>query len=72
MKDEDWTPNGGWIVEQLAGVPPNKYDVEFKDKNEKVIMIKGQTIMSMVTSEFDMWIKETNREAYTSTFIQIF
>lgn len=72
MKEEDWLPNGGWTPEQLAGVAPNKYDVEFKDKKDKVIMVKGSTIMSMVTTEFDSWVKETNREAYKSSFIQIF
>lgn len=35
-------------------------------------MVKGSTIMSMVITEFDSWIKETNREAYASSFIQIF
>lgn len=34
MKEVEWFPNGGWTSEQLAGVPPNKYDVEFKDKKK--------------------------------------
>lgn len=72
MKEEKWLPNGGWKTEDLAGVPPSNYDVEFKDENEKVIMVKGQTIMSMSMEYFPEWIKDTNREAYKSTFIQIF
>lgn len=72
MKDSEWTPSGGWTIQELEGVPPNRYDVEFKDGNEKVIVVKGSTIMSMVTTEFDGWIKETGREAYKSNFIQIF
>lgn len=72
MKEENWLPSGGWTSEQLAGIPPNKYDVEFKDNHEKVIVVKGQTIMSMVTTEFDAWIKTTSREAYATNFIQIF
>ena len=71
MKEEEWKPQN-WRVEELAGIPPYSYDVEFVDNADKVIMVKGQTIMSMVTTEFDKWIKTTNREAYASTFIQIF
>jgi hypothetical protein len=71
MKEEEWKPQN-WKVEELAGIPPYSYDVEFADDNHKVIMVKGQTIMSMVTTEFDKWIKNTNREAYNSNFIQIF
>ncbi len=72
MAEEKWTPNGGWTAEQLNGVPPGNYDVEFKDHLDKVIMVKGSTMMSASHESFPEWIKETNKQAYKSNFIQIF
>ena len=72
MAAEKWSPSGGWTPDQLNGVPPSNYDVEFKDHLEKVILVKGSTIMSMIAENFPEWIKDTNREAYKSNFIQIF
>ena len=71
MNEDGWKPRN-WEEGELAGIPPGSYDVEFVDSNDKAILVHGTTIMSMVTTEFDSWIKSTNREAYKSTFIQIF
>lgn len=72
MKTAGWETSGGWKAEDLNGVPPGNYDVEFKDSTSKVILVKGASIYSLHVGTFPDWIKDVSRDAYKSNFIQIF